>query len=979
MASKETPAAVEYEKLKKASTDALQKKLLKHIELDKEQIMAAAREKLYSWILIKKSLATGTLPILERFREKSQPEEKPAAASATSDMQILFQQNQMFLQQILKEAEDRRIAMEKEAGVRQSLLLKEAEDRRIAMEKEAERKEKEAERKEKEADERIKMMRTWFEIKDEAAIREKNMREEKEKVEKEEAEKLRAEENEKRIQREEEENARRMQRKKEILEEENKTREAAEIEHREYQENLLRELHRREEERENLRREEKERDRIAAAEKEARRRTEFNSRAERLARAVKSIDKMLPKMRDDEIDVPGYFRNVENIFNDSATNDDLKITLLMPHMNIKAKKVVQRLTEEQRLDYNIVKRSILQEFKMTPKVYKDKFQDTMRVMGETWLQYVSRLELYLKYYLESRTVTTFEDLKDLLVADRVREVMPVEVRKLILLKEEETWLKPRIMAEQADIFSANLRETSGVYAANSGRGNDYRGRLNHNRSQFGGNQHIGSRGSRNNYNDCEVNRVTADHEEYNRGSRRGSRNEKRGRSVNRVTVDRSSEEMNDNEYYEDYEENNDYDYNREFRRRPGGRRVGINVNRVTIQKTKEDVQMKKPSDIERKLINMATPDKDAAVEEEILTLKVTLCKNETDADHKLKLMIKENVISAMVDSGTEISVPHERCLPKDYADPVGKVMLKGAFGHRVSAKLITIPIRIHDENVQIDSMIYCAVTPTLDAGCDCLLTPKDHKLLQKTKEKNLKSSEDVKDVQKVTTLHLNCDERRNLKSLMKQVDEDDDDDDDGDYDGDDDENGIKILYLSNEEMNDINRTLSITEVQTTTIPNEKNTSIVDPTIETSQNIENIRKEQQEDETLKEAIKSLKMKNTQYYVRSLDGLLFHVENVNGREVHQLVLPKIRRQEVLKLAHDSEWAGHLAYKKTKQRINMVFFWPKMKEDIKEYCKTCNSCQMKRKVTCYDQVPINAVMRPEQPFEVMNVDVIGPFSQK
>ena len=840
-----------------------------------------------------------------------------------------------------KEAEERRIAMEKAAEVRQSLLLKEAEERRIAMEKEAERKEKEA-------DERIKMMRTWFEIKDEAAIREKNMREEKEKVEKEEAEKLRAEENEKRIQREEEENARRMQREKEILEEENKKREAAEIEHREYQENLLRELHRREEERENLRREEKERDRIAAAEKEARRRTEFNSRAERLARAVKSIDKMLPKMRDDEIDVPGYFRNVENIFNDFATNDDLKITLLMPHMNIKAKKVVQRLTEEQRLDYNVVKRSILQEFKMTPKVYKDKFQDTMRVMGETWLQYVSRLELYLKYYLESRTVTTFEDLKDLLVADRVREVMPVEVRKLILLKEEETWLKPRVMAEQADIFSANLRETSGVYAVNSGRGNDYRGRLNHNRSQFGGNQHIGSRGSRNNYDNYEVNRVTADHEEYNRGSRRGSRNEKRGRSVNRVTIDRSSEEMNENEYFEDYEENNDYDYNREFRRRPRGRRVGINVNRVTIEKPKEDVQMKEPSDIERKLINMATPDKDAAVEEEILTLKVTLCKNETDADHKLKLVIKENVISAMVDSGTGISVLHERCLPKDYADPVGKVMLKGAFGHRVSAKLVTIPIRIHDENVQIDSVIYCAVTPTLDAGCDCLLTPKDHKLLQ---EKILKPSEDVKDVQKVTALHLN--------------------DDDDDYEGDDDEwNGIKILYLSNEEMNNLNRTLSITEVQTTTIPNEENTSIVDPTIETSQNIENIRKEQQEDETLKEAIESLKMKNTQYYVRSLDGLLFHVENVNGREVHQLVLPKIRRQEVLKLAHDSEWAGHLAYKKTKQRINRVFFWPKMKEDIKEYCKTCNSCQTKRKVTCYDQVPINAVMRPEQPLEMMNI---------
>ena len=149
-------------------------------------------------------------------------------------------------------------------------------------------------------------------------------------------------------------------------------------------------------------------------------------------------------------------------------------------------------------------------------------------------------------------------------------------------------------------------------------------------------------------------------------------------------------------------------------------------------------------------------------------------------------------------------------------------------------------------------MIHCAVTPRLDAGCDCLLTPKDHKLLQKTKEKNLKLSEDVKDVQNVTALHLNGDERRNLKSLMKQVDEDDDDDDDDDddgdgddadddYDGDEDGNESKILYLSNGGMNNIYRTLSITEVQTTTIPNEENTSIVDSTIETSQNIDNIRK------------------------------------------------------------------------------------------------------------------------------------------
>ena len=59
MASKENAAAVEYEKLKKASTDALQKKLLKHFELDKEQIMTAAREKIIQLDFDKEELSDG--------------------------------------------------------------------------------------------------------------------------------------------------------------------------------------------------------------------------------------------------------------------------------------------------------------------------------------------------------------------------------------------------------------------------------------------------------------------------------------------------------------------------------------------------------------------------------------------------------------------------------------------------------------------------------------------------------------------------------------------------------------------------------------------------------------------------------------------------------------------------------------------------------------------------------------------------------
>ena len=83
--------------------------------------------------------------------------------------------------------------------------------------------------------------------------------------------------------------------------------------------------------------------------------------------------------------------------------------------------------------------------------------------------------------------------------------------------------------------------------------------------------------------------------------------------------------------------------------------------------------------------------------------------------------------------------------------------------------------------------------------------------------------------------------------------------------------------------------------------------------------------------------------------------------------------------MRIGHDSEWWGHLAVEKTYQRIPVSIFWPNMKSDITEYCQTCKSCEMRRRTTRWDRAPITAVIRPEQVFEVMNYDIIGPFSNK
>ncbi|GBM97791.1 Retrovirus-related Pol polyprotein from transposon 297 [Araneus ventricosus] len=70
----------------------------------------------------------------------------------------------------------------------------------------------------------------------------------------------------------------------------------------------------------------------------------------------------------------------------------------------------------------------------------------------------------------------------------------------------------------------------------------------------------------------------------------------------------------------------------------------------------------------------------------------------------------------------------------------------------------------------------------------------------------------------------------------------------------------------------------------------------------------------------------------------DGVLTHTEYICGEKVKQLVLPKCKRDEVLKVAHEIPLAGHLGEQKTKQLIKYSFFWPEIKKDVKEFCQTC-----------------------------------------
>ncbi|XP_043981200.1 uncharacterized protein LOC122835850 [Gambusia affinis] len=93
--------------------------------------------------------------------------------------------------------------------------------------------------------------------------------------------------------------------------------------------------------------------------------------------------------------------------------------------------------------------------------------------------------------------------------------------------------------------------------------------------------------------------------------------------------------------------------------------------------------------------------------------------------------------------------------------------------------------------------------------------------------------------------------------------------------------------------------------------------------------------------------------------------------------QLVVPKDAREMVLILGHSIPWAGHLGTHKTLARIKRHFFWPGLRTDVAQFCRTCPQCQLTS-----NKFPSRAPLQPlpliDTPFERLGMDIVGPLER-
>ncbi|GFS59870.1 transposon Ty3-I Gag-Pol polyprotein [Trichonephila clavipes] len=252
-------------------------------------------------------------------------------------------------------------------------------------------------------------------------------------------------------------------------------------------------------------------------------------------------------------------------------------------------------------------------------------------------------------------------------------------------------------------------------------------------------------------------------------------------------------------------------------------------------------------------------------------------------------------------------------------DEFRKIILSSAFGENVEAKLIKTAISLDDNSLNHPMACLVAITDKLNA--EALIPPALYESLCSINDKNNKKENEIFAESADSSITFSNDENEA-------------------------ECGKDIFYVESDSDN----------------------------INFNSNYTKMKDEQHNCDSLEKVRAKLKLNKGNFLL--IDKLIYHRDKILNESVMQLVLPRCRMDKIMKLAHESVFGGHMGVKKTKDRIKYNFFWPNMSGEIAEFAQTCKGCLLRKSEKIGDRAAITPIVRPELPFEIVNIDKIGPI---
>ena len=109
----------------------------------------------------------------------------------------------------------------------------------------------------------------------------------------------------------------------------------------------------------------------------------------------------------------------------------------------------------------------------------------------------------------------------------------------------------------------------------------------------------------------------------------------------------------------------------------------------------------------------------------------------------------------------------------------------------------------------------------------------------------------------------------------------------------------------------------------------------------------------------------------------DGLTWKEDRVVYME-ERIYIPNNKkiREEILKENHNSVDIGHPGQQQMLELLKRNYWWPGLKEDIKEYVQGCFKCQQNKVQHQRKTGELHPLEIPQGPWQEISIDIIGPL---
>ena len=674
----------------------------------------------------------------------------------------------------------------------------------------------------------------------------------------------------------------------------------------------------------------------------------FATRVEKFSKITKILLSPFPHTAEE---VPSWFADVEKIWSTNGVDADVQTTLLTPFLSQKVRQMMRLWTAQECASYELLRDRILREFEVSASVHQKNFETARRLPGESSANFVSRLGVLLANYLKARAVSSYDQLKDMLILDKFRNSLAPNLKYLIAEKEIHEKLSPDTASRLIDLWEAQARPNYNTESFNSFRRNDNwkrkgdngssqaqngqdLGQSSQNNTPFPNLQHAGW-GPQNKFGETNAGFNRRPFQTQNRSSLRCEACQGIGHLKQECRKKNETKPHGPPKV-------------RMITRGRGGRggrnRGGTRVRAVTqVQETQNDA---------------ATTDDTATQTKEVrrvaqLPADVDCDVTSTDSKHDVlrvtappterpQLLVifglgkNQTPVNCIVDSGADISCAHPDMLGGAPLEGSTPIQLQSAFREKVSAVMGNISARIVC-NTAAPVTLTIAATSHLQENT-ALLTPSDFELLQSVQYTNptaeyLTNTPYLYTDQTLTEEQNKC-RRADIKAVATC-----------------DRGNVKLTpeeerqHLHTDVMND------------NTTPTE------------------FLAMQKSDESLQSYFKEADKPNTAFFTDK--GFLFRRGSSGSVAVNQLVIPQEKRAQLVRHAHDSLFSMHFSKRRTTLRLQAYVWWPGMAAQVEKHVALCSPCCKHATKSRFDRTPIAAIPLASELFQEVQIDIFGPIN--